>query len=170
MRREWYRLCGMQVGPRTSVGRISVNWPHLVRLWNCRVESGVIFEIDAASAKERAIIVNEGTQVGRNCEFNISRGITIGPSCLIASGCKFVDHEHVVQPIGQRIFLKGQEEEIVIGENAWLGNNVIVLKGVQIGDGAIVAAGAVVTRSIPANEIWGGAPARKLSQRPDADG
>jgi maltose O-acetyltransferase len=53
----------------------------------------------------------------------------------------------------------------VIEDRVWLGANVVVLRGVRVGSGAIVAAGAVVTRDIPPNEIWGGVPAKFLRQR-----
>jgi acetyltransferase-like isoleucine patch superfamily enzyme len=59
----------------------------------------------------------------------------------------------------------GAEAEIVLEDDVWLGANVVVLKGVRIGRGAIVAAGAVVTRSVPGFEIWGGVPARRLGER-----
>lgn len=53
----------------------------------------------------------------------------------------------------------------VIEDKVWIGANVIVLRGVRICTGAIVAAGAVVTRDIPANQIWGGVPAKFLRER-----
>jgi acetyltransferase-like isoleucine patch superfamily enzyme len=58
-----------------------------------------------------------------------------------------------------------RQKKIIIGENVWLGCNVAVLKGANIGDGAVVAAGAVVTKSIPPYEIWGGVPAKKIGER-----
>jgi acetyltransferase-like isoleucine patch superfamily enzyme len=59
----------------------------------------------------------------------------------------------------------GPEKPIRLGQDVWLGCNVVVLKGIEIGDGAIVAAGAVVTKSIGPREIWAGIPARKIGQR-----
>jgi acetyltransferase-like isoleucine patch superfamily enzyme len=53
------------------------------------------------------------------------------------------------------------KEEIILEEDVWLGCNVVVLKGCTIGKGAVVAAVAVVTKSIPAYEIWTGVPAKK---------
>jgi len=53
----------------------------------------------------------------------------------------------------------------VIEDEVWIAANVVVLRGVQIGRGSVVAAGAVVTKDIPAMEIWGGVPARKLRPR-----
>ena len=60
---------------------------------------------------------------------------------------------------------QGIEKAISIGNDVWLGCNVIVLKGVEIGDGAIIGAGAVVTKSILPNEIWAGVPAKKIGER-----
>ena len=57
------------------------------------------------------------------------------------------------------------DAHIVIGNDVWLGTGVIVLAGVTIGDGCVVAAGAVVTKDIPAGSIAGGVPARVLRAR-----
>ena len=59
----------------------------------------------------------------------------------------------------------GIEKGIIINEDVWIGANAIILKGVEINKGAIIAAGSVVTNSIPSYEIWGGVPARKISER-----
>ena len=53
-------------------------------------------------------------------------------------------------------------QPIIIGNHVWIGMNVTILKGVRIGDGAIVAAGAVVTKDVPENTLVGGVPARVL--------
>jgi acetyltransferase-like isoleucine patch superfamily enzyme len=96
----------MQIAPGTSIAPLTVTWPHLVRLNGCRIEPGVIFHITADSAFSPAILIESGTYIGRNCEFNITQRITIGPRCLIASGCKFIDNDHLVTPIGKPIFEK----------------------------------------------------------------
>lgn len=54
---------------------------------------------------------------------------------------------------------------IMLEEDVWLGVDVVVLKGVRIGQGAVVGAGAVVTKSIGPREIWGGVPAKKIGIR-----
>ena len=53
---------------------------------------------------------------------------------------------------------------VVIGNRVWIGCNALVLKGVRIGDGAVVAAGTVVTRDVPANSLVGGNPARVIRE------
>ena len=58
----------------------------------------------------------------------------------------------------------GTEAAIVLDRDVWLGANVVVLKGVTIGRGAIIAAGAVVNQNVPEFEIWGGVPARRASR------
>lgn len=54
---------------------------------------------------------------------------------------------------------------IKVGHHCWLGTGAIILQGVSIGDGAVVAAGAVVTKDIPSYEVWGGVPARYIRKR-----
>lgn len=54
---------------------------------------------------------------------------------------------------------------INIGHHCWIGTGAIILQGVTIGDGAVVAAGAVVTKDIPSFEVWGGIPARYIRKR-----
>ena len=56
-------------------------------------------------------------------------------------------------------------KEIIIENDVWIGVNAIVLKGVCIEKGAVIAAGAVVNQLIPSNEIWGGVPAKKIGDR-----
>ena len=114
-------------------------------------------------------MIGDRVFVGRGCEFNISNEIRIGNDCLIASGCKFVDHDHGIQiglPMNRQ---QGPEGPICIEDDAWLGCNVIVLKSVRIGRGAVIAAGAVVTKPVPEYEIWAGIPARKIGERPMAN-
>jgi acetyltransferase-like isoleucine patch superfamily enzyme len=57
------------------------------------------------------------------------------------------------------------KKEIIVGEDVWIGANSVILKGVNIGSGSVIAAGAIVTKSIPSNEIWGGVPAKLIRVR-----
>lgn len=56
---------------------------------------------------------------------------------------------------------------MIIDDNVWIRANSTILQGVTIGNGAVIAAGAVVTKDVPAHEIWGGAPARKIKSLGD---
>ncbi|MBP6872851.1 MAG: acyltransferase [Bacteroidales bacterium] len=57
-----------------------------------------------------------------------------------------------------------QSKPILIGDNVWIGMRAIILKGVTIGNGSIVAAGAVVTKDVPPNTVVGGVPARVIRE------
>ena len=167
-RTAWWRMLGMTIGPGTLLPKVYATWPHQVSLGkNCRLERELYFKYDGVYAPGPSIFIGDRVFLGFGCEFNVRRKVELGTDCLIASGCKFIDHDHGTArrdlPMSQQ--LDGAEAEIVLESDVWLGANVVVLKGVRIGRGAIVAAGAVVTKSIPAYEIWGGIPAQKIGQR-----
>ena len=88
--------------------------------------------------------------------------ITIGKNVYITDGCKFITHD------GGTLILRQYEPDleitkpIVVGDNVYFGNNVIVLPGVTIGSNVIVGAGAVVTKDIPDNSVAVGVPAKVI--------
>lgn len=95
-----------------------------------------------------------------NCSITCIEKIEIGDNCNFANNVVIVDHDHKLGKFGVE---KGYtSSSIQIGENVWVGANSVILRGVTIGEGAVIAAGAVVNSDIPSNEIWGGIPARKL--------
>ena len=168
LRTAWWRLLGMQIGAGTLLPRCRVTWPHQVSLGaSCTLEHDIYFKYDGIWAPGPSIIVRDRVFIGFGCEFNVRRRLEIGSDCLIASGCKFIDHDHgtVRGDLPMREQTAGAEAEIILEEDVWLGVNVVVLKGVRIGRGAIVAAGAIVTSDVPSYEIWGGVPARKIGAR-----
>ncbi|MFT3932631.1 MAG: acyltransferase [Chitinophagaceae bacterium] len=131
----------------------------------CIIEHGVSFKFDNPWVPGPNIKLGDRVFVGSMCEFNITESISIGNDTNIASGCRFIDHNHGIA-LGTLIGLQPNPKAgISIGEGVWLGCNVVVLMGVTIEEGAVVAAGAVVTKSIPPNEIWGGIPAKKIGER-----
>lgn len=164
-----YLLAGLKIGSNTRLGKTSFTWPHQVSIGNnCLLENNIFFRYDGVWSKGPSIIIKDNSYIGSNTEFNISDCIIIGENCLVASGCKFVDHNHGYKFLAIPIRLQQPEiQKIIIKNNVWLGFNVIILKGVTIGEGAIVAAGSVVTKSIPDREVWGGVPAKNIRNRVD---
>lgn len=166
-RRIWLGAWGLRVGRGTVLPPVKITWPHQVRIGrDCVLESDIYFKFDGIWKPGPSIHIGNRVFIGTACEFNIRCEIYIGDSSLIASGCKFIDHDHGVkvgQPIGKQT---GEEKAIRIGRDVWIGCNVVVLKGLTIEDGAIIGAGSVVTKRVPSNEIWAGVPARKIGQRP----
>lgn len=166
LRRAYLSMFGMKIGRGTKIPSIQVTWPHQVCIGNnCQIENGVFFKYDGVWEAGPSICIGNNVFIGANCEFNISKKITIGNESMVASGCKFIDHNHSTSAKSKDKREKDEKEEIRLGNDVWLGFNVIVLMGVEIGDSAIIAAGSVVTKSVPANEIWAGVPAKRISIR-----
>jgi len=96
-------------------------------------------------------------------------GIFIEDGVMIGGGCRIWDSDfHQMDP-KQRLFgnLENvKKAEIIIKNKAFVGGGSIILKGVSIGKNSIVAAGSVVTKPIPDNEVWGGNPAKKIKKLP----
>jgi len=166
MRKIWFSIQGMKIGTDTRLPSIKVTWPHQVMIGKkCQLEAGTVFKYDGIWSEGFSIKIEDNVFLGSGCEFNINIGITIKQDANIASGCRFIDHDHG-SVLGIRIGAQPSvRAAITIEEDVWLGVNVVVLKGVTIGSGSIVAAGAVVNRSIPENEIWGGVPAKFIKKR-----
>lgn len=94
--------------------------------------------------------------------------ITIGDDVILGPNVCITASNHGIAP-GVLIRLQpGQDAPIVIGNDVWLGANVTITAGVSIGDGCVVGAGSVVTRSLPADTICGGIPAKVIRRRGDA--
>ena len=165
-RKQWLSLAGMQIGQGSVLPRLYVTWPHQVKIGaNCIFEPDIYFKYDGVWAKNPSIIIEDDVFIGSGCEFNISRGIIIGRKAMIASGCKFIDHDHGTNLNMPMNFQQPITKSILIGEQCWLGANVIVLKGVKIGKGAIIGAGSLLLKEVGENEIWGGVPAKLIGKR-----
>ena len=97
--------------------------------------------------------------INSGCRFQDQGGIYIGDNALIGHNVVLatLNHEENPQKRGNLI-----PSPIRIGNDVWIGSNATILAGVTIGDGAILAAGAVVTRDVEANTIVGGVPARYI--------
>ena len=92
--------------------------------------------------------------------------LQIGEDSMIGAHCYVITENHGKERTNVPFRRQGfNGADVVIGRNVWLGCNVTVLPGVTIGDNAIVGAGAVVTKNIPANETWAGVPAKKIGNQ-----
>jgi maltose O-acetyltransferase len=111
-----------------------------------------------------SISIGNGCQINRNVHI---RAATIGNNVMIAPGCVILDKLHNHSKISLPMTLQGSSARTppIIQDDVWLGQNVIVMPGVQIGKGAIVGAGAVVTRDIKPFTVVGGIPAKFIGNR-----
>lgn len=124
--------------------------------------------LDRGITLEASGVLRVGDRVtfGHHCTVAARELVEIGADCLIAELVSIRDHDHESRDSTIPIRLQGARTAPVhIGRNVWLGSKVTVLKGVRIGDNAIIAAGAVVTKDVPADVIAAGVPARVLRAR-----
>ena len=105
------------------------------------------------------IHVGENVFINSGCKMQDQGGIYIGDDVLIGHNACLLTLNHDSNPQNRADM---HPEPIVIEDKAWLGSNVTVLPGVRIGEGAIVAAGAVVTKNVRPNTIVGGIPAKYI--------
>jgi len=154
-----------QLGQRVHLDK-SVEFMRFPR--NITIGDDVVVKEGAriCSCNDKALIqIGDRTTVGYHTFIFASEKITIGKDCLIAPFVYLVDSNH---QIGRAQRINEQPNEtapIVIGQDVWIASNVTILKGVTIGDGAVIAANSVVNRDVPPYEIHGGSPAKKIGER-----
>jgi maltose O-acetyltransferase len=109
----------------------------------------------------KGIIIGDMTIIGNHCSLDGRGKLTIGNRCNISSYTIFVGGSHDVQSPD----FKGQYKSIVVEDYVWICTRCLILGGVTIGRGAVVAAGSVVTRSVPPYAIVAGVPAKVIGNR-----
>lgn len=118
--------------------------------------------------KEPLLEIGEHTYIGEGNNIRVAGGfIRIGNNCLISQQNTFVTSNHLYE---KKLLIKDQEwtssnNYIVIEDDVWIGANSVVLPGVTIHQGAIVAAGSIVTKDIPEYAIVAGNPAKIIKYR-----
>ncbi len=114
-------------------------------------------------------VIGEGTFINHGAYLMDGAQITIGAHCYIGPSCGFYTASHPKLPRDRN---RGFElaSPISIGDDCWFGGDVAVLPGVSVGSGAIIGAGSVVTRDIPAGCIAAGNPCRVIRELTEADG
>lgn len=153
-------------GARVSFGarRFRQFCAHLI-LDDC----GKWVNIDKSATFATDIKLGEGSGIGAGC--SIPTGVSIGDNVMMGIDILMFTNEHRHDDINVPMGKQGRTEvePIVIGDDVWIGSRSLIMKGVTIGHGAIIAAGSVVTKDVPPYEIWGGNPARFLKSRLDGN-
>ena len=110
------------------------------------------------------ITVGRDVFINACCHFQDHGGVTLGDGCQIGHNVVFATLNHALAPERRKTTYPAP---IVLGRNVWIGSNATILQGVTIGDNAVVAAGAVVTKDVAANTVVGGVPARFIKRIED---
>jgi acetyltransferase-like isoleucine patch superfamily enzyme len=112
--------------------------------------------------------IGDGTFIGHGCGLTVGREVRIGRNCLLASGTKIRDWDgHSLDAAERRSHKRegyAAAAPVIIGDDAWIGASATILKGIRIGDRAVVAAGAIVTRDVARDTVVAGIPARVVKE------
>lgn len=105
--------------------------------------------------------IGESVFINSGCRFQDQGGITIHESCQIGHNVVIATINHGIAPENRGDNIPAP---VVLERNVWIGSNATILPGVTIGENSVVAAGAVVTKSVPPNTIVGGVPAKVIRE------
>lgn len=168
------RLLGVQVGSGLRVSgwiRFKIHEDAVVSIGN-RVKLNCGFRANPVAHYHRmAIYVGKHAQLRIGDDSGISSStivcmsrIDIGDRVLIGGGCNIFDTDfHATDRLDRRKrTVQANKSPVAINDEAFVGANVTILKGSVIGEGAVIGAGALVSTAVPADEVWGGNPARRL--------
>ena len=141
----------LQIGPRAQieVGR----WSWLGHGTKIRCHEGVV----SIGAK---------TVIGQECTISAYQHVSVGRECVIADRVMLIDFDHGMVEVERPIRLQGiYKRDVRVGNNVWIGYGACILRGVTVGDNAVIGTNAVVTDDVPANAVVGGVPARVIRMR-----
>lgn len=164
LRAALLRIRGAQLGKKSIIARRArVINPHgLSSGERLRVEDDVYFKIVNRNAK---IDIGGHVFVGKSVQFDVQERVSIGANCLIAPNVFITDQNHNASA-DSLIRRQGcSTKPVIVEDDVWIGAKAIILPGVTLARGSIVAAGAVVSKNVEAMTIVAGVPAKPIGMR-----
>lgn len=132
-----------------------------------RIHRGTVLTV-MSKTKASSIIIGENTYIGENNNLRAADGvIKIGNGCLISQGVTLVTSNHAIRkdkPVSQQPWIS-KRGAININNGVWIGANAVILPDITIEEGAVIAAGAIVTKDVPSYAIVAGNPAKIIKYR-----
>lgn len=163
---DFPRLCEKVENTRRLVGELNTGYHSpdevralLERIWGQPLDSSVRMFPPFYTAFGKTTRVGKEVFINFGCTFLDQGGITIEDGVFIGPGAKILTEGHPEEPELRHTLYT---EPVVIRRKAWIGAGAMILPGVTVGENAIVAAGAVVTKDVPDNAIVAGVPAKVL--------
>jgi carbonic anhydrase/acetyltransferase-like protein (isoleucine patch superfamily) len=182
-RKAWHRL----LGDRVSVGTGSRVSAKLIAREpaGCSVRIGHGSQVGGSLVLEAAgaaIVIGDRTHIGGGSLIDAAQRVFIGDDVLISFDVVIMDHDsHALEfekrrrdvsdwMHGRKDWSQVAQGPVIIGNKSWIGVRAIILKGVELGEGCVVAAGAVVTKNVPPWTVVAGVPARVIRSLPASGG
>jgi len=165
-RNLYYRALGAEIQGYCWLRRISIprNWPDIALEPGVALDDGVVI-ITGGPQKRGKLTIGAGTYVNRYTIFDAHNELRIGRRVMIGPHCYFTDADHGTEPGSSVQSQPMWHAPLIVEDEAWIGAHVTLLPGVRVGKGAIIGAGSVVTRDVPANAVAMGVPARVVRNR-----
>jgi acetyltransferase-like isoleucine patch superfamily enzyme len=118
-------------------------------------------------AHEGEVVIGAKSVLGQECTISAYQHVSIGRECIVADRVMLIDFDHGVVEVERPIRLQGiYKRDVRVGHNVWIGYGACILRGVTVGENAIVGTSAVVTKDVPENAVVAGIPARTIRMRP----
>ena len=115
---------------------------------------------------EGLVSIGAKTVLGQECTISAYQHISIGRECVIADRVMLIDFDHGVVDVERPIRQQGiYKRDVHVGHNVWIGYGACILRGVRVGNNAIIGTNSVVTADVPDNAVVGGVPARLIRMR-----
>lgn len=169
-RNLYYKMLGVKLHGYSFLNQIEIprNHQDIEIESSCALDRNVVLLCSGDSLDHPKIVIGEKTYINRFTFLDAVESIKIGQDCGIGPGCYITDHDHGLDPTLSPLQQPLIAQPTIIGDRVWIGANVTILKGVSIGDDAVVGAGSVVTKDIPVQAIAVGNPAKILRYKENA--
>ena len=162
-----WRALGMRIGPRCWIQNVQLP----LNPWNIELQEGVMLDngvvllTGTRRGTEPLIVLGRNVYINRFTMLDATERIEIGACTMIGPHCYLTDHDHGTEEgllVGDQAMVNAP---LIIGSNVWIGAGVTLLKGVAVGDNAIIGAGSVVTCDVAPNARVAGVPARLMKAK-----
>jgi acetyltransferase-like isoleucine patch superfamily enzyme len=171
--------------------RLALRWAWVKLRWRGRLQTdgmcfigpGVKFEIGGSArvslgrwcwlghgckvrVHEGELSIGAKSVLGQECTISCFQHISIGRECIIADRAMMIDFDHGMVEVERPIREQGiYKRDVRIGHNVWIGYGACILRGVNVGDNAVIGTNAVVTTDVPDDAVVGGVPAKLIRMR-----
>jgi acetyltransferase-like isoleucine patch superfamily enzyme len=117
-------------------------------------------------AHEGQVSIGAKSVLGQECTISAYQSVSIGRECIIADRVMMIDFDHGMVEVERPIRMQGiYKRDVSVGHNVWIGYGACVLRGVTVGDNAVIGTSSVVTTDVPSNAVVGGIPAKLIRMR-----